>query len=132
MVYSIIVHGGAGVIDPAFEVSHTNGCLAAIEAARPILEAGGDALDACCAAVRVLEDDPMFNAGIGSVLDLGGTPAMDAAVMRGPKGAIGETFVVSLDFVMGGIDRGERETVRFRYRRMLGGRIRELSAPAEP
>ncbi len=77
------MHGGAGVIDPAREPIHRAGCLRAIDAARPLLSAGGDALDACCAAVRVLEDDPAFNAGIGAVLDEAGLPALDAAVMRG-------------------------------------------------
>jgi beta-aspartyl-peptidase (threonine type) len=91
-VWSIIVHGGAGVIDPSQEKFHRAGCLAAVEAARPILERGGDALDACCAAVRSLEDDPTFNAGIGSVLDRAGQPATDALVMRGSDlgyGAVG-------------------------------------------
>jgi beta-aspartyl-peptidase (threonine type) len=82
-VWSIIVHGGAGVIDPTLEQRHRSGCLTAVEAARAILEGGGDALDACCAAVRSLEDDPVFNAGIGSVLDRSGQPATDASVMRG-------------------------------------------------
>jgi beta-aspartyl-peptidase (threonine type) len=79
----VIVHGGAGVIDPKMEQHHRGGCLAAVEAARSILEPGGDALEACCAAVRALEDNPIFNAGIGAVLDESGLPACDAAVMRG-------------------------------------------------
>lgn len=82
-MWSIIVHGGAGAIDASLEETHRAGCLAAVEVARPILESGSSALDACCEAVRVLEDDPAFNAGVGSTLDATGAPATDAAVMRG-------------------------------------------------
>jgi L-asparaginase / beta-aspartyl-peptidase len=93
-VWSVIVHGGAGVIDPAMEQPHRAGCLAAVEAARPILDRGGDALDACCAAVRALEDNPVFNAGIGAVLDRAGMPVCDALVMRGSDLALGAVACV--------------------------------------
>lgn len=82
-MWSIIVHGGAGAIDASLEETHRAGCLAAVEVARPILASGGSAVDACCEAVRVLEDDPAFNAGLGSTLDATGAPATDAAIMRG-------------------------------------------------
>jgi len=48
-----------------------------------VLAAGGSALDAVIRAVVALEDDPLFNAGRGSVLTIAGTQEMDAAVMDG-------------------------------------------------
>jgi isoaspartyl peptidase/L-asparaginase-like protein (Ntn-hydrolase superfamily) len=60
-----------------------DGCRAAVDAALKALEASGDPVDAAVAGVMVLEDDPRFNAGTGSVVRLDGhTVQMDAAVMR--------------------------------------------------
>ncbi len=91
-MWSIIVHGGAGAIDASLSEVHQAGCRRAAEAGRAILAAGGAALDAVAAAVRALEDDPVFNAGIGGALDAEGLVMTDAAVMRGSDlgyGAIG-------------------------------------------
>jgi L-asparaginase / beta-aspartyl-peptidase len=57
------------------------GLLEAIRRGADILRQGGHALDAVIAAVMVLEDDPLFNAGYGSVLSVNGTVEMDAGVM---------------------------------------------------
>ena len=54
-----------------------------MEAGAAILRAGGSAVEAAVAAVRVMEEDPLYNAGIGSVLTASGTHELDAAVMRG-------------------------------------------------
>jgi beta-aspartyl-peptidase (threonine type) len=59
------------------------GVRAAVVAARRVLADGGRALDAVCAAVVLLEDDPLFNAGTGCVLNRNGVAEMDAAVMVG-------------------------------------------------
>jgi beta-aspartyl-peptidase (threonine type) len=80
---AIIVHGGAHPVPPDEEESHRNGCLVAAEAGWRVLESGGSAVDAVEAAVRVLEDDPTFNAGTGSELNAEGEPEMDAAIMDG-------------------------------------------------
>jgi beta-aspartyl-peptidase (threonine type) len=93
-VWSIIVHGGAGAIDASLEGAHRRGCERAVEAGRRVLEAGGAALDAVVAAVRALEEDPSFNAGIGATLDEDGLPTMDAAVMRGSDLAYGAVATV--------------------------------------
>jgi beta-aspartyl-peptidase (threonine type) len=86
---AIVVHGGAGAwradaLGPARE-----GVRRAVEAGHAVLRAGGEALDAVQAAVVLLEDDPVFNAGRGSVQDERGDVVMDAAVMRGADRAAG-------------------------------------------
>jgi len=83
MTWAIAVHGGAGDIDDAREGAVRAGCEAAARAGADILAAGGSALDAACAAVRVLEDNPEFNAGCGAVLTRAGTVELDACAMDG-------------------------------------------------
>ena len=88
----IVVHGGAGP-EPAADVAPRRaGVERAARAGHAILERGGSALDAVLAAVVVLEDDPFFNAGRGSVLTTCGHVEMDASVMEGAgleAGAVG-------------------------------------------
>lgn len=82
------VHGGAGTIERSKmtaerEQEYRAGIEHALRLGREILERGGSSLDAAEAAVRVLEDDPNFNAGKGSVFTSSGTNEMDAAIMDG-------------------------------------------------
>jgi L-asparaginase / beta-aspartyl-peptidase len=81
--WSVMVHGGARTIPPEAEAANRAGCLAAVETASAILEAGGSAVDAVVAAVRALESDPTFNAGVGAVRNRDGDVELDAAVMDG-------------------------------------------------
>lgn len=85
VVPAIIVHGGAGSwheypnrLQRAIPV-----CVAAAESGRSILAAGGSALDAIETAVRVLEDDPVLDAGRGSYPNARGEIEMDALIMDG-------------------------------------------------
>ena len=80
---SIIVHGGAGPIKDDSLDARRDGCKAAALAGWNILCAGGSSVDAAEAAVAVLEDNPLFNAGIGSTLNSLGQVEMDAAIMEG-------------------------------------------------
>lgn len=91
---AIIVHGGAGAITVDRHDRLRAGVRAAAEAGDAILEAGGSALDAVVAAVRVLEDDPEFNAGRGSALTRDGTVETDASVMDGASHRVGAVAAV--------------------------------------
>src|SRR5436190_17558222 len=84
----LAIHGGAGTIErsnmtPEREREYRTGLERALTAGYEILKRGGSSLDATQAAVRVLEDDPHFNAGKGSVFTSAGTNEMDAAIMDG-------------------------------------------------
>src|ERR1039457_1267469 len=82
---ALIAHGGAGGRAPASDrASRRHGILAAVQGGADILRGGGSALDAVVATVVALEDDPLFNAGYGSVLTTAGRVEMDAAVMTAP------------------------------------------------
>lgn len=78
----IIVHGGAKTISSDKAKANITGCLAAVKAGWTVLQQGGDAKDAVEAAIRVLEDDPTFNASIGATLDTEGKVFLDAAMME--------------------------------------------------
>ncbi|MFL5322486.1 MAG: isoaspartyl peptidase/L-asparaginase family protein [Myxococcaceae bacterium] len=84
MGLAIIVHGGAGNTSPDDRgAENAKGCLAAAEAGFRVLKQGGSALDACVVAAMALEDDPLFNAGTGAVLNEDGEAELDASVMDG-------------------------------------------------
>ncbi|MBL8621972.1 MAG: isoaspartyl peptidase/L-asparaginase [Myxococcales bacterium] len=109
---AIVVHGGAGTIEPARHAAATAGCAAAARRGYARLAAGGAALDAVQAAVRALEDDPAFNAGVGAVLTRDGTVELDAAIMDGVDGRIGAIAAVPdlrrpIDLARAVLDDGE-------------------------
>jgi len=80
---SLIVHGGAWDIPDEAVDACKAGCDRALTAGWSILKNGGSALDAVQAAVIILEDDPIFDAGFGSHLTLDGYVECDAIVMDG-------------------------------------------------
>jgi beta-aspartyl-peptidase (threonine type) len=80
---SLIVHGGAWSIPDESVEDCRAGIRHALEGGWKILSAGGAALDAIEAAIVVLEDDPTFDAGIGSHLNRDGRVQLDAIVMDG-------------------------------------------------
>ncbi len=85
---TLVIHGGAGNISrqnmtAEKEKAYQEGLNAALTAGYAILEKGGTSLDAVEAAVRVMEDSPLFNAGKGAVFTNDGKNELDAAIMDG-------------------------------------------------
>lgn len=98
--WTIVIHGGAGRIDravlgPAGEARARAALARALEAGSAILSVGGSALDAVEAAVRLLEDDPHFNAGRGAVFSAEGVNELDAAIMDGATRGAGAVSAVT-------------------------------------
>ena len=86
--WAVVLHGGAGVIErssmtPEAEKEYRAGLAAALQAAATVLDRGGSSVDAVEAAIRLLEDNPLFNAGRGAVFAADGTNQLDAAIMDG-------------------------------------------------
>jgi beta-aspartyl-peptidase (threonine type) len=86
--WQLAVHGGAGVVDrgsltPQMDAAYRASLNRALEAGATVLRRGGASLDAVEAAVRVLEDDPLFNAGKGAVFTAEGRNELDASIMDG-------------------------------------------------
>jgi len=94
MSFTLVVHGGAGNITSAMlnkekEEQYRNALKHALDTGTAILQKGGAALDAVIATVVSLEDNPLFNAGRGSVFTKKGVHEMDAALMDGSNLAAG-------------------------------------------
>src|ERR1700740_760372 len=86
--WAVVLHGGAGVIershmDPKTEAASRADLETALQKAADTLDKGGSALDAIEAAIRYMEDDPLFNAGRGAVFTAAGKNELDAAIMDG-------------------------------------------------
>jgi beta-aspartyl-peptidase (threonine type) len=86
--FSLVIHGGAGTIlkedmTPALEDAYQAGLNDALTAGFAVLEEGGSAVNAVKAAIVVLEDNILFNAGRGAVFTKKGVQEMDAAIMDG-------------------------------------------------
>jgi beta-aspartyl-peptidase (threonine type) len=110
-MFAIAIHGGAGTLSrgdlPAEqERAYLAGLEAALDAGYALLEHGGSSLDAAIAAVCVLEDNPLFNAGRGAVLNRDGVAELDASVMDGST--LGAGAVTGLKHVKNPIELARR------------------------
>ncbi|MFA7418744.1 MAG: isoaspartyl peptidase/L-asparaginase [Melioribacteraceae bacterium] len=86
--FGLVIHGGAGTIlkknmPPEKEAAYTVKLNEALSAGYKILETGGTSLDAVNAAINIMEDSPLFNAGKGAVLTEKGEAELDASIMEG-------------------------------------------------
>jgi L-asparaginase / beta-aspartyl-peptidase len=87
-MFGLAIHGGAGTLPRAemsgeMERKYRSGLAAALDAGYAVLQRGGTSLDAVTRTVTVLEDNPLFNAGLGAVFTLDGGNELDAAIMDG-------------------------------------------------
>lgn len=89
MSFALIVHGGAWDIPLSEHEAHRRGCRRALLAGFEVLQGGGSALDAVERAVTLMEDDPTFDAGIGSHLNQAGVVQLDAGMMDGHSLQVG-------------------------------------------
>ena len=88
MKFGMAIHGGAGTIERSSmtaqnEAAHRAGLEQTLRAGYDVLRKGGSSLDAVEAAIHVLEDNPLFNAGKGAVFTHEGTNELDASIMDG-------------------------------------------------
>jgi beta-aspartyl-peptidase (threonine type) len=86
--FGLVIHGGAGVIlreelTPTVEAQYRRALRQALAAGFGVLKAGGSSLDAVVAAIKVMEDSPLFNAGHGAVMNAEGVCELDASIMDG-------------------------------------------------
>ncbi|TAJ72401.1 MAG: isoaspartyl peptidase/L-asparaginase [Phenylobacterium sp.] len=86
--WALVAHGGAGAISrgqlsPEQEVAYRDAMAVAADAGAAVLRAGGSAMDAVEAAIHLLEDDPLFNAGRGAAFTAEGRNELDASIMDG-------------------------------------------------
>ena len=86
--WALVVHGGAGVIErkdltPAQDAAYREALARVAGVGADVLRKGGSSLDAIEAAIHILEDDPLFNAGRGAVFNAEGRNELDASIMDG-------------------------------------------------
>lgn len=98
--WAVVLHGGAGVIErssltPQMESAYRTALRNAIQTAGNVLEKGGSSLDAIESAIRMMEDDPLFNAGRGAVFTANGKNELDAAIMDGSNIKAGAVAAVT-------------------------------------
>jgi beta-aspartyl-peptidase (threonine type) len=98
-MHAIAIHGGAGalarhLLGGETQRQYRTGLESALNAGYAVLEHGGSSLDAVSVAVRVLEDDPLFNAGRGAALTRDGAAELDAAIMDGERQRAGAVACV--------------------------------------
>ncbi len=89
--WGLAIHGGAGgrILELGEQADYESGLREAHAAGEAVLASGGSALEACCAAVQSLEENPLFNAGRGAALAKDGRAELDASVMDGASGLAG-------------------------------------------
>lgn len=91
---AIAIHGGAGTILPEDmsaeqEAAYRAKLTEALRAGHGVLQQGGSSVDAVIAAITIMEDSPLFNAGKGAVFTAAGKNELDASIMDGASGKAG-------------------------------------------
>jgi L-asparaginase / beta-aspartyl-peptidase len=129
-VCAIAVHGGAGTVPPVAltaerEARYRAGLEAALDGGYALLERGGSSLDAVTCAVRMLEDNPLFNAGHGAALTREGAAELDAAIMDGRQLRAGA--VASVRHVKNPVELARRVMEKSRHVLLVGSGAEEFA-----
>jgi L-asparaginase / beta-aspartyl-peptidase len=129
-VCALAVHGGAGAVprdalSAEREARYRAGLEAALDGGYAVLERGGTSLDAVASAVRVLEDDPLFNAGRGAALTRDGAAELDAAIMDGRQLRAGA--VASVRHVRNPVELARRVMEKSRHVLLVGAGAEEFA-----
>lgn len=129
-MHAIAIHGGAGTLPraamtPERDRAYRAGLAAALDAGYAVLDGGGTSLDAVTTAVRILEDDPLFNAGRGAVLTAGGIAELDASIMDGRTLAAGA--VAGLRHVRNPIELARAVMEHSSHVMLIGGGAEEFA-----
>lgn len=119
----LVIHGGAGTITPdnidaERRRTYEEKLGEALQAGYDVLRTGGSSLDAIVAAITILEDSPLFNAGRGAVLTSAGTAELDASIMEGRTRNAGA--VASVTTVKNPIRLARRVMEQSRYVMLVG------------
>ncbi len=129
-MYAIAIHGGAGAL-PAHGLSierqrlYHDGLAAALDCGYAVLERGGSSLEAVTAAVRTLEDDPLFNSARGAALTREGGAELDAALMDGHTLRAGA--VATVRHVKNPIELARRVMEKSRHVLLVGAGAEEFA-----
>ena len=129
-MYAIAIHGGAGavprqVLPEERERQYRASLESALDAGYAVLERAGSSLDAVSTAVRILEDDPLFNAGRGAALTRDGSAELDAAIMDGKRQRAGAVACVRQ--VRNPIDLARRVMEKSRHVLLVGSGAEEFA-----
>lgn len=128
-MHSIVIHGGAGPIPPNLPAtqrkSYEASLSAALDAGFDVLDRGGSSLDAVTTAVRILENDPLFNAGCGAALTRDGAAELDASIMDGSDQRAGA--VAGVRHVKNPIDLARLVMEKSRHVLLIGAGAEELA-----
>lgn len=112
-------------ISGELETRYRAGLEAALDAGADVLRRGGASVDAVTDAVKVLEDDPLFNAGRGAVLTRRGRAELDASIMRG--GDLGAGAVAGIEHVRNPIELARRVMEKSRHVLLVGQGAEEFA-----
>src|SRR5215467_19436 len=129
-MHAIAIHGGAGAVPRAMlsaerEARYRAALERALDGGYAVLDGGGAALDAVACAVRILEDDPLFNAGHGAALTRDGAAELDAAVMDGRQMRAGA--VASVRHVRNPVELARRVMEKSRHVLLVGAGAEEFA-----
>jgi beta-aspartyl-peptidase (threonine type) len=112
-------------LTPAQEQAFRTSLQTALDSGYAVLESGGSSLDAVTTAVRILEDDPLFNAGRGAALSRDGAAELDAAVMEGRSQRAGA--VASVRHIKNPVELARRVMEKSRHVLLVGAGAEEFA-----